>query len=134
MFQVLANLIDALRPRGLFLYTRSDTFDLSLFLTPRQFYEDELEKRRAAEFPPYARLFSINVVKRSQKAGERIMEEIERLTHDANLDHRMLGPIQVKGQYGWRVILKGNDPNITSLLSSLYRLPGVHIEADPLYV
>ena len=134
MFQVLTNLIDALRPQKLLLYTRGEALDLSLFLSPRQFYDDELAKRRAAEFPPYVRLVSINVLKRSRQAGEKIVEAIERLTQDAKLDHQMLGPIQVKGRYGWRVILKGNGEAFSALLASLYRLPGVHIEADPLNV
>jgi primosomal protein N' len=132
MFQVLTNLIDALRPQELLLYTRGETLDLSLFLTPRQFYDDELAKRRAAEFPPYVRLASVNVLKRSRQAGEKIVEAIERLTQDAGLDHQMLGPIQVKGRYGWRVILKGKGDAFSGLLASLHRLPGVHIEADPL--
>jgi primosomal protein N' len=134
MFQMLTNLIDALRPQELLLYTRGETLDLSLFLFPRQFYDDELAKRRAAEFPPYVRLVSINVLKRSRPAGEKIVEAIERLTQDAKLDHQMLGPIQVKGRYGWRVILKGSGEAFSALLASLHRLPGVHIEADPLNV
>ena len=46
----------------------------------------------------------------------------------------MLGPIRVKGRYGWRVILKGEGEAFSALLTSLYRLRGVHIEADPLNV
>jgi primosomal protein N' (replication factor Y) len=134
MFQVLANLIDALEPQELLLYTRGEALDLSPFLAPRQFYDDELARRRAAEFPPYVRLVSINVLKRSRQAGEKIVETIERLTQDARLDHQMLGPIRVKGRYGWRVILKGEGEAFSALLASLYRLPGVHVEADPLNV
>jgi primosomal protein N' (replication factor Y) len=135
MFQVLTNLLDALGPRKLLLYTPGgEHFDLSLFLTPRQFYADELEKRRIAEFPPYVRFFLVNVLKRNQRAGERVMEAIERLTQKAGLDHQMLGPLQVKGRYGWRVVLKGDEQSLFPLLSSLYRLPGVHIEADPLFL
>ena len=135
MFQVLTNLLDALRPQRLLLYTQGDEhFDLSLFLAPRQFYADELEKRRVAEFPPYVRFFLVNVLKRNQQAGERVMTTIERLAEKAGLDHQMLGPLQVKGQYGWRVILKGDEQSLSPLLSSLYRLPGVHIEADPLFL
>jgi primosomal protein N' (replication factor Y) len=135
MFQVLTNLLDALRPRKLLLCTeRDEHFDLSLFLAPRQFYEDELEKRRVAEFPPYVRFFLVNVLKRNQRAGERVTEAIERLAKKAGLDHQMLGPLQVKGRYGWKVILKGDEQTLSPLLSSLYRLPGVRIEADPLYL
>jgi len=135
MFQVLTNLLDALRPEKLLLYAHGhERFDLSLFLDSRQFYEDELEKRKAAEFPPYVRFFQVNVKKRNQQAGERVMEAIERLIEKAGLDLSVLGPLEVKGQYGWKVILKGDEESLAPLLSSLYRLPGVHIEADPLYL
>jgi len=134
MFQGLTNLIDALRPQRLLLYTRGEPLALPLLFTPRQFYDDELAKRRAAEFPPYVRLVAVNVLKRGRRSGEQIVAAIERLTQDASLDCRMLGPIQVKGRYGWRVILKGKGEAFSALLLSLYRLPGVHIEVDPLSV
>jgi primosomal protein N' len=134
LFQLLTNLIDALTPQELLLYTRGEALDLSPFLTGRQFSDDELARRQAAEFPPYVRLVSINVLKRSRQAGEQVVEAIERLTREARLDHQMLGPIRVKGRYGWRVILKGEGEAFSALLASLYRLPGVHIEADPLNV
>ena len=133
-FQVFTNLIDALRPRKLLLYTRGETLDLSPYLTPRQFYDDELAKRLTAEFPPYVRLVSINVLKRSRTSGEKTIDAIEKLTRDAMLEHQMLGPIQVKGRYGWRVVLKGEGEAFSALLASLHRLAGVHIEADPLNV
>lgn len=134
MFQLLANLRDALRPGKLLFHMRKDAFDPALFLDASRFYEDELAKRRAAEFPPFVRFFSVNVLRRNKEAGERVIRAIEGLAREAELDRRMLGPIQVKGQYGWKVILKGDEETLSPLLSSLYRLPGVHIEADPLSV
>ncbi len=133
-FQVLTNLIDALEPQKLLIYNRGEALDLSPFLNTRQFYDDELARRRAAEFPPYVRLVSVNVLKRSRQAGEQVVEAIEKLTQDAKLDHEMLGPIRVKGDYGWKVVLKGEGEAFSALLASLYRLPGVHIEADPFNV
>jgi primosomal protein N' (replication factor Y) (superfamily II helicase) len=135
MFQVFTNLIDALRPNDLLLHTcGKEPFDVALFLDKRRFYEDELEKRKKADFPPYVRLFLVNILKRNERAGQRVMEAIDRLVERELLDHQMLGPIDVKGHYGWRVILKGNDLSSSPLLASLYRLSGVHIEADPLYL
>jgi primosomal protein N' len=133
MFQVHANLLDALKPGRIVVYARSDGLDLSLFRRPREFYTDELEKRREAEFPPYVRLFSINILDETE-GGDRVMAEIARLTEQAGLDQQVLGPIEVKGHYGFRVILKGDGQDFAALFASLYRLPGVHIEADPLYV
>jgi primosomal protein N' (replication factor Y) len=134
MFQLLANLRDALRPGKLLFHMRKDAFDPALFLDARRLYADELEKRRAAAFPPFVRFFAVNILRRNKEAGERVIRAIEDLAREAQLDRQMLGPIQVKGQYGWKVILKGDGETLSPLLSSLYRLPGVHIEADPLSV
>ena len=134
MFQLLSNLRDALRPARLLFHMRKNAFDPALFLDAHKFYEDELEKRRAAEFPPFIRFFAVNILKRNKEAGERVIRAVERLAQEAGLGHQMLGPIQVKGEYGWKVILKGDGETLSPLLSSLYRLPGVHIEADPLSV
>jgi primosomal protein N' (replication factor Y) (superfamily II helicase) len=135
LFQVLANLLDALKPERLLVCTSArESLDLSLFLDPTQFYQDELIKRRIADFPPYERFFLINVLKRSKSAGARTLGAIEKLVAGENLEHQMLGPIEVKGQYSWRIVLKGHGEALFPLLSSLYRLTGVHVEADPLYV
>ncbi len=135
MYQVFMNLNDALKPQNLLLYTYGkEPFDPSLFHDRARFYADELQKREIAEFPPHVRFFLVNILKRNKAAGERVIKAIERLVEGQRLDHEMLGPIDVKGQYGWRVILKGDEESLFPLLSSLYRLPGVHIEADPLYL
>jgi hypothetical protein len=63
-----------------------------------------------------------------------MIEAIEKLVAEKDLTQQMLGPIDVKGQYSWRIVLKGDGEALFPLLSSLYRLTGVHIEADPLYV
>jgi primosomal protein N' (replication factor Y) len=135
MFQVLANLLDALRPEKLLVCTSAkEPLDVSLFLDATQFYQGELIKRRAADFPPYERFFLVNILKRSKPAGARVIAAIEKLVAGENLEHQMLGPIEVKGQYSWRIVLKGDGETLFPLLSSLYRLSGVHVEADPLYV
>jgi primosomal protein N' (replication factor Y) len=135
MYQVFSNLLDALAPKSLLLYTYGkEPFDPSLFLDRTGFYKDELQRRRVAEFPPYVRFYLVNILKRNQAAGEKVIKAVEKLVGKQRLDYEMLGPIDVKGQYGWRMVLKGDDESLLPLLSSLYRLPGVHIEADPLYL
>ena len=135
MFQVFTNLVDALRPKDLILHTYGkEPFDISLFLDRKRFYKDELEKRKKADFPPFVRLFLLNIVKRNERAGQRVIKAIDKLVDKEHFDHQMLGPIDVKGHYGWKVILKGDELSLTPLLTSLYRLPGIHIEADPLYL
>jgi hypothetical protein len=74
------------------------------------------------------------VLKRNEQAGRRVLKTIDRLIEKEHPDHQILGPIDVKGQYGWRMILKGDDLSLSGVLPSLYRLSGVHIEADPLYL
>jgi primosomal protein N' (replication factor Y) (superfamily II helicase) len=135
MFQLFRNLLDCLRPQRLLVCAADrEPLDLSPFLDFLSFYADELSRRRMADFPPYERFFLVNILKRSKAAGDRVIKSIERLIRDEDLEHRMLGPIEVKGQYAWRIVLKGDEDVLSPLLSTLYRLPGVHIEADPLYV
>jgi len=135
MFQVYRNLLDAVRPPRLLVCTNErEPVQLSGFLDFTAFYSDELSKRRMAEFPPYERFFLVNILKRSEAAGDRIVRRIEKLIALENLEPRMLGPIEVKGQYAWRIVLKGDEKTLSPLLSSLYGLAGVHIEADPLYI
>jgi primosomal protein N' (replication factor Y) len=135
MYQVFMNLVDALRPQNLLLYTYGkEPFDISLFLDRSRFYTDELQKRQIAEFPPYVRFFLVSIIKRNKRAGQRVIKALDRLIGKERLDLQMLGPIDVKGRYGWKVILKGDSDALFPLLSSLYCLPGVHIEADPPYL
>ena len=135
MYQVFTNLLDALRPQKLLLYTYGkEAFDSSLFLDRARFYEDELQKRRSAGFPPYVRFFLINILKRNAAAGERIIQAISRLVEKEKVQTEVLGPLDVKGRYGWRVILRGDTHALFPLLSSLYKLPGVIIESDPMYL
>jgi primosomal protein N' (replication factor Y) len=132
-FQLFANLIDALAPaRVVFQDYGKGSFDASLFLDPAGFYEDELQRRRMAEFPPYTRFFLLQITKRSREAGQRVIAAIEKLAQNGAVDQQMLGPIEVKGRYGWRIILKGNEEELEELLQSVSRLSGVHIEPDPL--
>ena len=135
MFQVFRNLLDAVRPVRLVVCANDgEPPQISPFLDFTAFYSDELSRRKMAEFPPYERFFLVNILKRSEAAGDRAIKRIERLIARENLEHRMLGPIEVKGQYAWRIVLKGDEQTLSPLLSSLYGLPGVHIEADPLYI
>ncbi len=76
----------------------------------------------------------MNVLKSSRQSGGEVVAAIERLTRDAGLHCPMLGPIELKGRYAFRVILKGKGAAFSALLSSLYGMPGVHIEPDPLNV
>jgi primosomal protein N' (replication factor Y) (superfamily II helicase) len=134
MFQLLSNLLDAMRPEEILAYTQGDDgLDLSLYLDPQRFWADELERRMITDFPPYKRFFLINVLRGNARAAEKALKTIETVLGGQDLDEQVMGPIQVKGQYGWRIVLKGDEDTLSPLLMSLYQLPGVHIEADPFY-
>lgn len=135
IFQTFRNLLDALEPQKLLLCPSSgEPLDISPFTDFQSFYADELDRRRVAEFPPYERFFAVNILKRTEAAGSRVIESIEKLAAAEDLKHEMLGPIEVKGHYAWRIILRGDEETLSPLFSSLLRLSGVHIEADPQYI
>jgi primosomal protein N' (replication factor Y) (superfamily II helicase) len=135
MFHILGNMIDAMEPDEIFVHSEGDDdFDISILFDPELFFKDELEKRRVTDFPPYTRLFLVNVLRGNAKAADKALKTIEALLDGQSLDEQVLGPMEVKGQYGWRIVLKGDEEGLSPLLTSLYRLPGVHIEADPLYL
>ena len=103
----LSNLRDALRPARLLFHTRKtpSTLPFSRYATS----STKTSWRKGA--PPSSRpssAFSSKYPKRNREAGERVIQAIERLAQEAGLDHQMLGPIQVKGEYGWKVIFKGD--------------------------
>jgi primosomal protein N' (replication factor Y) len=133
-FQLFANLVDALAPGRVVVqdYGRG-SFDASLFLDAAGFYKDELQRRRMAEFPPYTRFFLLQITKRSREAGQKVIAAIEKLAQHGAVEQQMLGPIEVKGRYGWRIILKGSEEELEALLQSVSRMSGVHVEPDPLY-
>jgi primosomal protein N' (replication factor Y) (superfamily II helicase) len=135
MFHLLGNMVDAVHPEEIFVHSEGDDdFDISILFEPDNFFKDELERRKMTEFPPYSRLFIVNVLRGNSKAADKALKTIVSLLDGQYLDEQVLGPIEIKGQYEWRIVLKGDEQVLAPVLMSLYRLPGVHIEADPLYV
>lgn len=136
MFQVLVNLLDALNPEELYIVMeRKKRVNPAYFLDFKTFYKEELKKRSTAEFPPYTRLFLIEVEKKSEEAGAMVVKKIKDIIEQEGLTGYMTGPlIKKKKKYRWSIILKGNAALFHKSLSLIYNLPGVHIEADPLYI
>lgn len=133
MFRVFRNLVDALRPEHVdILVQRREALDVGGLTDPARFYPEELSRRKAAEFPPYGRLFLVQVEKRNREAGERLVREVEALLAREDLQRHLIGPLERTGrQTRWRMILKGEEGLFADVLPELYRIPGVRVEPDP---
>jgi len=136
IFQTLMNLFDALCPDKVYVFTDIKRgLHIQEFMDFDGFYSKELENRQGAEFPPFKRLFLLEVEKKSQKAGEKTIMKIKKSIEDAGFSHLMIGPIYEKRQsHRWRIILKGEEDGLLGLLFSIYGHEGVRIEVDPLYI
>ncbi|HOJ43422.1 MAG TPA: zinc-ribbon domain-containing protein, partial [Syntrophorhabdaceae bacterium] len=72
LFQFIYNTLDALNPDELYFFVdEKKGFDLEHFVSYKEFYRKELEKRRLAEFPPYNNIYLIEIEKKTLHAGER---------------------------------------------------------------
>jgi primosomal protein N' (replication factor Y) (superfamily II helicase) len=136
MFQVFTNLLDALSPEEIYIVMeRKKGVNTTYFLNLKTFYLEELKKRRAAEFPPYLRIFLIEVEKKGEQAGIKIINKIKEIIEKEGLTGYVTGPLmQKKKGYRWRIILKGNEELFYKSLLHIYNIPEVRIEADPLYI
>jgi len=133
MFHALINLLDALTPSEVFFFMDSKRkVSPADFLNMEAFYIDELNKRKASDFPPFTRVFLAEVVKKTKEAGLPVVQRIkEALAQKGLIDH-MAGPLlKKKKAYRWKMILKGNDEILYQTLLEIYDMPGVRIEVDP---
>ncbi len=136
MYQVLSGLLDAIEPKELYIVMeKRKRIDTAAFFRPDDFYAQELEKRRIAEFPPFVRLFLVEIEKKNEAAGTKavgkVMENLER----AGLLGSTIGPLMQKRVKSlWHIIVRGQEPDQYRHLLDIYNMPGVRIEADPLYV
>lgn len=133
MFHVLINLLDALTPDEiLFCMDARKKVAPAHFLDMETFYKDELRKRKDADFPPYTRMFLIEVVKRTNETGLAVIKKIKGLLAQRGLIDHMTGPLmQKKKIYKWKMILKGKDETLYRSLLDIYDMPDVRIEVDP---
>lgn len=136
MFQILHNLVDALGPKGVdFFMVRKKRVDLEGFVSSKTFYRDELEKRRAAGFPPYVRIFLVEVERASETRGAKLVEKIRATVNARGLSEHVIGPlVQKRRRYRWRMMLKGDEKLLFEALRELRDLPGVRVEADPIHL
>jgi primosomal protein N' (replication factor Y) (superfamily II helicase) len=137
MFQVFMNLLDILTPEEIYFFMdRKLAVNPARFFGLERFYTEELKKREAAEFPPYTRFFLIEVEKKGEKTGLKTLEKINRILEREGLTECVTGPMKQRGMgfYRWKLVLKGDAMVFQKALLSIYGLPGVHIEADPMNI
>jgi primosomal protein N' (replication factor Y) len=137
MFQIFMNLLDILKPEEIcFFMDKKLAVNPARFFDLERFYTEELKKRKAAEFPPYVRFFLINVEKKNEEAGLKMLDKINRILEQEELKDYVSGPMKQKrkGYYSWKLILKGDEMIFRKALLSIYGLSGVRIEADPMNV
>jgi len=133
MSHVLINLLDALTPDEIFFFmdTRKKVGP-AYFLDMEAFYGDELKKRKDADFPPFTRIFLIEVVKKTKEAGLPVVKKIKEALVQRGLVDRITGPLlQKRKAYRWKIILKGSDETLYQSLLDIYDIPDVRIEVDP---
>ena len=129
-FQILHNLQDALRPKRTIFFER-EALDMAFMVSSQEFYGSELAARKASGFPPYKRLFIVYI---DAMTGDEVVHRIEAMVQEASLRESMIGPVKDVGKRRWKILLKGETEELLPLLSSLYGMRGVRIEADPLNI
>ena len=136
MFHVLSSLMDALEPDELYaVMARKKRVDLKEFFDVKAFYAAELEKRKSAQFPPFVRIFLLEVEREDETSGKRLVAKIKLTAEKYRISQHITGPLlQKRRKYRWRMILRGNEDQLYDFLSAMADLSGVRLEADPVNI
>lgn len=129
--QVIAHLIDSLTPDEIICRSGKDILS---YLSIADFYARELKKRREADFPPFSRVFLIEIKAKTITAADRSLKKVRSEMAAKGLESHMFGMIAADKHpfYIRRIILKGEKNLLTDSFHDLYNIPGIEIEADPL--
>jgi len=132
MLHVLSNLVDVLEPDEVYaVMVRRKKVNLKEFFDVKQFCNSELEKRKNANFPPFVRIFLLEVEKEKELIGMKLIEKIKAAAHKYGITQHITGPLmQRRKKYRWRMILKGNENQLHGFLTTISDYPGVRVEAD----
>ena len=132
--QVICNLIDALTPDEIICHSRTrNPADLAPYLKITDFYENELKKRKEADFPPFTRIFLIEARAKTQPAADRALAKVTAVISSHGLTSHIFGTIPNNKPpfHTWKTILKGPKDLLAKAFADLYNIPGIEIEADP---
>jgi primosomal protein N' (replication factor Y) (superfamily II helicase) len=136
MIQVLNNLIDALTPDSITLFMeKRNKVTISSYLEGSAYFQEELLRRKNADSPPFVRVFLIEVENKNKERGEKTIAKIKDIFQKESIENAVSGTLmEKKRQYKWRMVLRGEEDLLFKTLLKIYDLPGVQIEADPLYI
>lgn len=134
MFRTLINLMDALRPeRTVFIMEKRYSVDVAAFMDTGAFYAGELRERKEADYPPFSRIFLIEIRRKDEEQGRKMAKRA--LFHlKGEIPHgQIMGPRVQKrsNSHVWKIIVKGDWRDIADKISSLSAFPGVRVIPDP---
>jgi primosomal protein N' (replication factor Y) len=104
------------------------------------FYAEEIDFRRANDYPPFSRLVRYVVRDADEAQCAARAEELSRalvrhaVARDVAID--LLGPTpafaaRVRGQHQWQVVLRAPRTDLDRLLEGLPAPPGIAVDVDP---
>lgn len=136
MVQVLVNLIDALTPEMvMLLMERRNKINIENYLECNHYFQEELQKRKNADFPPFQRVFLVEVTSKGKDKGEKTIADVRTILQQEGVETAVSGILmERKTQYKWKMILRGSENTLSRALFKIYNLPEVRIEPDPLYL
>jgi primosomal protein N' (replication factor Y) len=135
-FHTLMNLLDSLAPDELFVAIDvRKGINPHRFLDPERFLPEELLNRKIAGFPPWVRLFLIELTGRQEARVEKAAADVKALLDEAGFPAEATkGFSRKKGEFLCKILLKSSEEAVGDLLLGLYDRRGIRIEADPLSI
>jgi primosomal protein N' (replication factor Y) len=84
----------------------------------RRFYDQELDIRKEAEFPPFSKLINIVSSHKNENTAKKNMLYCKEFIEEKIKDASMLGPspaprYKVRGNYRWQILIKHNQEERT---------------------
>ncbi len=133
---IITNLIDALTPEEIvFISGRKKIADPQGYFGISSFCARELQKRKEADFPPFSRVFLLQVRRKTPSTADAALKKIKKVISEEGIESALFGTLPLKRPpfHIWKVILKGDEQLLRKAFKRLYDIPGVELEADPLF-
>jgi primosomal protein N' (replication factor Y) len=118
------------------------------------FFEEEVQFRRALEYPPFSRLINFKLTGNSEKSTHALAEDMEKAAH-ALLDRgyrkgiQILGPstapfAKMRGKFRWQMLAKGKSSSMLHQFArdltlrmedrTRGRAVSLDVDVDPVYI
>lgn len=118
------------------------------------FYQEEIQFRRALEYPPFSRFINFRLVGNSEKRTKGMAEEMGKISQSLlkkgyGKGIEILGPstapfAKMRGKFRWQMLARGKSPpllhqfakTVTSRMEVLLKGKGVNldIDVDPIFI